>query len=133
MRRIHSADACPAYAGGIFQQPLFQFHTKLVDFFRRGDGIVAIKAGQTKTIFPQTGGLDHAFHGQIVQRIQTDELGNGFFVFFFGGDQFSLGRKVNAIGTGMNCRWTTDDHMNFFHSDAAQILHTITAGGAADN
>ena len=91
MRRIHSADACPAYARGIFQQSLLQFHTELIYRLRRSDGIVAGKTGKTEAIFVQAGGFDHAFYRKIMNRIQADEIGNGFFVFFLSRDEFPFG------------------------------------------
>jgi hypothetical protein len=46
----------------VFQLPLLQFHTELINLLRRSNRIVAVKAGQAETIFGQAGGLDHAFH-----------------------------------------------------------------------
>ena len=44
-----------------------QFHTELVDFFRRRDGIVAGVAGQTEILFGQAGGPDRARFAGVVR------------------------------------------------------------------
>lgn len=112
---------------------IFLFQTKLINGLGRGEGIVAGVAGQAIAIPAHSGGADHAFHGQIVHGIQADEIGDGFFIAFFCGQQFAFGRKINTVGAGMNRRGTADGHMNLFDPDSPQILDAVAAGGAADN
>ena len=101
----------------IFRQ-LFHFQAELVDNFRWGEGIITGVAGQAKAIFIHAGSPDHTVYGQVMLRIQADEIGNSFFITFFRCQQFSLGRKINAIGTGMTSGWTTDGHMDFLDTDS---------------
>src|SRR5664280_3205637 len=112
---------------------LLHFQTELIDFFRGGYRIIAGVAREAEAVFRHTGCLDHAIHSQIVQRIQSDKFSDGFFISFFCGNQLALGGKINAVRTREKRGWTTDDHVNFFHPDTPQVLHTIATGCAADD
>ncbi len=41
---------------------LFNFHAEFINGFRWSDGIIAVEASQTETIFFQSGGSDHAVY-----------------------------------------------------------------------
>ena len=70
---------------------LFHFHAEFVNRLRRRNRIITGITGKAETIFVQAGRPYHSIYGKVVNGIQTDEIGNGFFVFFFRRKELTFG------------------------------------------
>ena len=95
-------------------------------------GIVAGVAGVAKVSMVIFDGALQPVERQIPDAVGLDELAN-FFDAVVGGDQFVLGRRIDAVEAGGNSRRAGNAQMDFAGAGVANHADDLAAGGAADD
>ncbi len=105
-----------------------EFALGLID----GDFVFAAPAGGAVTVFGLVKAIQHAFHGEVGEAVDFEEVAD-FFDGAVVGDELGARGEIDAVEAGMANRGAGDAEVNFLRTGVAEGAHLGAGGGAADD
>src|SRR5690242_16417134 len=87
-----------------------------------------VARGAIGRLFALSTGSAQTFQRQISERIRANVF-TDLIHRLIGGDELSLGRSIDSVVTGRNCRRARDANVNFFCARVANHANDLAAGG----